>query len=317
MLTAIDEQTSVTLEQDFLCRAHIHLVNGEARQGMNLLFDSLWDKRATLEPEEWDDYVESICQKHPIVDLLYQDPFTRRAYSKPRGYAGDAQLIDYIYGGGKGKPAPEGTSEIGKQIFKCFMSRPGAAAVRERCRIAAAHIDALVKRISRPRILALAAGCLREAEISSAVKEHRIGEFIALDQDPKSLAIIEREYSQYGVTTLCSNIRSLVRQYTELGQFDFVYATGLFDYLGRSFARRLAGIMLAMTKPGGQVMIPNFTPDTREMGYMEAFMDWKLVYRNGDDLLALFDPPDLTDYELFTGKNGNIVYLLVRKPEVR
>ena len=34
---------------------------------------------------------------HPLGELLHRDPFTRRGFDKPRGYAGDAVLIDYLY----------------------------------------------------------------------------------------------------------------------------------------------------------------------------------------------------------------------------
>ena len=33
---------------------------------------------------------------HPISEFVYQCPFTRHAFEKPRGYAGDAELMDYI-----------------------------------------------------------------------------------------------------------------------------------------------------------------------------------------------------------------------------
>jgi len=174
MPTAICEETYVSLKQAFLDRAYTHLLNGDTADGMDLLGDTLRRLKVILEPEEWEDYIENICKKHPILDLLHQDPFTWRSYSKPRGYAGDAQIIDYIYGLEENKPAPEGTTKIGKKIFKYCLNRPAPVAVRERRRITAANIDAVAEKINKPRILALAAGCLREAEISSAVKE-RIG----------------------------------------------------------------------------------------------------------------------------------------------
>lgn len=315
MLTAITEETNVSLEQGFLDRTYLHLTNGNISQGVDLLIDTLHRVRAILEPREWNDYIENVCLKHPVMKLMHQGPLTSRAYLKPRGYAGDAQMIDYIYGVDDDRYAPEATSDIGEQIFEYCMRRPAPVAVRERRRIVANHIDALAKRINKPRILALAAGCLREADISVAVKQRKIGEFIALDQDPQSLAVVERDYSQYGVSTVCADVHSLVKQNMKLGKFDFVYATGLFDYLKRPFAKRLARTMLSMTRPGGQILIPNFAPDVPDVGYMEAFMGWKLVYRDGEDLLALFEQADLTDYDLFSGANNNIVYVIVRKPK--
>ena len=42
------------------------------------------------------------------------------------------------------------------------------------------------------------------------------------------------------------------------GQFDFVYAAGLFDYLSAPVASALTGRMFEMTRPGGLMLIPNF-----------------------------------------------------------
>ena len=42
---------------------------------------------------------------HAVRDLLLNDPFTYRAFAKPRGYAGDAVMMDYIYGLGEADDA--------------------------------------------------------------------------------------------------------------------------------------------------------------------------------------------------------------------
>ena len=95
MLTAITEETNVSLEQGFLDRTYLHLTNGNISQGVDLLIDTLHRVRAILEPREWNDYIENVCLKHPVMKLMHQGPLTSRAYLKPRGYAGDAQMIDY------------------------------------------------------------------------------------------------------------------------------------------------------------------------------------------------------------------------------
>src|ERR1700739_1428470 len=38
-----------------------------------------------------------ICQAHSLHKRMLEDPFTRRAFEKPRGYVGDAVMLDYIY----------------------------------------------------------------------------------------------------------------------------------------------------------------------------------------------------------------------------
>jgi hypothetical protein len=43
------------------------------------------------------DQFRDACQGHPLHKIALEAPFTERAFSKPRGYAGDAVMLDYIY----------------------------------------------------------------------------------------------------------------------------------------------------------------------------------------------------------------------------
>lgn len=60
------------------------------------LFDHLLARRRE-DPESRPENAQR-CLSHFLRGLLHQDPFTYRAFSKPRGYAGDAVMTDYIYG---------------------------------------------------------------------------------------------------------------------------------------------------------------------------------------------------------------------------
>src|SRR3954468_18697149 len=41
--------------------------------------------------------LRTICKSHPMAKFVLEDPYSRRAHDKPRGYAGDAVMLDYIY----------------------------------------------------------------------------------------------------------------------------------------------------------------------------------------------------------------------------
>ena len=101
-----------------------------------------------------------------------------------------------------------------------------------------------------------------------------------------------------------------------MGQFDLIYSTGLFDYLNANTGRRLVSTLFDMLKPRGQLVVANFLPGIRDIGFMEAFMDWKLIYRTRQDMVDLtmeIEESDLRDMTLFAEENRNIIFLRVTK----
>lgn len=295
---------------DFACD---RLYEGEIAQTMDELFEDLRTRR-TDESETWREYAGD-CLNHPLRDLLHQDPFTHRAFAKPRGYAGDAVMMDYIYGLGEAGEAAAEATPLGRAIFTYMSSRPSAKAVRYRRQLIAKTIDRVASRGSA-RVLAIAAGHLREVELSSAVRDGQIDEFIAIDQDPASLAVIERDYARFGVQTIEGSVRQILAGKVKLGQFDFVYAAGLFDYLSAPVAAALARRMFEMTKPGGVMLIPNFLGSVRDRGYMESFMDWRLIYRNHADMQAIataLPEGSVAERQIFDDEDDAIVFLVVSK----
>jgi SAM-dependent methyltransferase len=257
------------------------------------------------------------CLAHPLCEILHQDPFTWRAFSKPRGYAGDAELLDYIYGVDEGWAAPAGTSAVGQRIFAHHTAHgPSPKAVRVRRRVLARLVDETSAAVSRPRILSVAAGHLREAGLSAAIRQGRTGEYVALDQDGKSLETVERLYGRFGVVTVAAGIRRLLMGRLALGRFDLIYSAGLYDYLPQTTARHLTRVLFDMLRPGGRLLVANFLPGIRDVGYMESFMDWHLVYRTTQELRDLAKPIDASQAgatDIWTEENDNVAFLLVTK----
>jgi hypothetical protein len=71
-----------------------------------------------------------------------------------------------------------------------------------------------------------------------------------------------------------------------------------------------------MLGSGGRLLIPNFTPSLRDIGYLEAFMDWWLLYRDDDDmnrLLGGIPERDIAESRLFRDRHGNITVLEVTR----
>jgi extracellular factor (EF) 3-hydroxypalmitic acid methyl ester biosynthesis protein len=292
---------------------HEQLQAGRIADALDELFDDLGGRREE-KPHDWAAYTRA-CLSHPVCRLLHQDPFTYRAFAKPRGYAGDAVMMDYIYGLGEAREAARNATPLGRAIFQYMDTRPSAKAVRFRRRLIAGLIDQAAQR-NPARVLAVAAGHLREVELSSAVQTGKIQEFVAFDQDEASLATVTRDYAYLGVRTIPSSVRQILSGKAKLGQFDFVYAAGLFDYLSGPVAAALTCRMFEMTRPGGLMLIPNFLTGVRDTGYMEAFMDWRLIYRSHSDMLglaAVLPRSAVADCQVFDDSDDSITCLLVSK----
>jgi hypothetical protein len=293
--------------------AHDELRSGRIAPALDELFNDLKTRRDE-EPADWPAYARA-CMDHPLRTLLHQDPFTFRAFSKPRGYAGDAVMMDYIYGLGEAAPSAREATPLGRAIFQYMDGRPSAKAVRYRRRLMAGLIDRVAKR-GDASVLAIAAGHLREIELSAAVQSGSLREFVALDQDENSLAVVEREYAWRGVRSVPGSVRQILARKIALGQYDLVYAAGLFDYLNPSVAAALTSRMFEMVRPGGLMLIPNFLKGARDTGYMESFMDWHLIYRDEADMWALSSglrQQGMSECQVFDDDVDTITYLLVQK----
>ena len=98
-------------------------------------------------------------------------------------------------------------------------------------------------------------------------------------------------------------------------RFDFVYSAGLFDYLNDKLASKLIDKLYHSVSSGGTLLIPNFAPGLLEQGYMETFMDWKLIYRNEEQMiqLALDAGIDINNIHLYRDPMFNVIYMEMRK----
>ncbi|MFP2910077.1 class I SAM-dependent methyltransferase [Pyxidicoccus sp. 3LFB2] len=277
-------------------------------QNMHSLHLGLLTLRRRWAPEMWRRFCKDTAKKHPLRAFLHQCPFTRRAYERPRGYAGDAVLIDYLY-------MDHASDELhaGREIYRYMHQQPSSLSVRERRELLARTLDDTAERVPQgSRILSVACGHLREAESSVAVAERRVGELIAFDQDPLSLAEISHHNPHGVVRPVCGSVRALLSGKATFQDMDFVYSAGLYDYLSDAVATRLTGLLFGMLRSGGKMLVANFAMYPPETGYMEAFMDWWLIYRDEDGMRSLLGevPMDqLASVRLFRDSQDNVIYL--------
>jgi SAM-dependent methyltransferase len=269
--------------------------------------------RLSRSAAEWQELIADVIAPHEARALLHEEPFTRRAFEKPRGYPGDAPMLDLIY---RAQPDDGAMTALGARLHAWAGTHAGCRSVRERRDILAALYDRIAAERPSPRILSLACGHLREAQCSRAVGEGAISEIVAVDQDQLSLDLIAREQAAAPITAVCSSIRRLLVEPMVYGSFDLAYAAGLYDYLAEPVAQRLTASMFRALRPGGTLLVANFAPNLREIGYMEAIMDWVLIYRNEIDVdrfAADIPRAEVADLSITRDSGANVVYLTIRK----
>ena len=71
-----------------------------------------------------------------------------------------------------------------------------------------------------------------------------------------------------------------------------------------------------MLAPQGTLVIANFLPQISGAGYMEAVMDWWLIYRNEEDMKKLIiDLPinEIESIKQYRDPDDNITFLEIKK----
>jgi hypothetical protein len=191
--------------------AQAMLLSGNAKAGMDHVILGMREIKNRYPATEWRDFAQTTFLGHPVTQLIHQCPFTYHSFSKPRGYAGDAELLDFIYGF---KQPSQNLASLGKEIFDYWRYDATApSSVRARRDVLVRTIDGVASEATHPvQILSIACGHLREAKESVAVREGSIGKLVAFDQDPLSLELIERELANCSVQTIKGSVTTLVRQ---------------------------------------------------------------------------------------------------------
>ena len=288
-------------------------VRGGSVDRLETLVELLNDIRRSLPPDDWRSTIEREVRPHAVTRLMHEEPFTRRAFHKPRGYAGDAPMLDLVYGEG---PSPERLTPLARKLYLWAVQQPACRSVRLRRDFLATALDNVAREVESPRVLALACGHLREAGHSYAVRAGSIAELVGVDQDELSLTEVRRSLDGYPVRAVPGSVRTVLAGRVAEGQFDFIYAAGLYDYLATNTARALTRKLFESLRPNGRLLVPNFTRSLRDIGYMEAIMDWRLIYRDEPEMLELADalPRDeVASARTFRDDLQNVVYLDVRR----
>ena len=235
--------------------------------------------------------------RQQLWPFILGSAFMERTNLKPRGYAGDATMMQMIY-----DDRYEGAWAFNKLMHRHPVQHPAAAAVRNRRVLIPRLLNAhLARSTAAPyRVLSVACGPARELEDvikglggAAAVDPKRL-ELTLLDQDDEALAAARATMAPLTqplkLTLVNDSVRTLLRDRTageRWGRFDFIYSMGMFDYLTPPVAKAVLRRLYELLAPGGALVVGNYHVNNPSRFYMAYWLDWVLYYRTEDELAAL------------------------------
>lgn len=236
--------------------------------------------------------------REQIGAMVYGAPFAYRAYSKPRGYAGDYEMMNHLY-----RDEMVGRSLFDQCMHKYFVDEPAGQAVKNRGYYLLEKIKETVRNSKKDtiRILAVASGPAMEQQLFLRDSKEFHGkkiEFVCIDQDEESLKHAQRQsqsierFVNSGFTFRYSNlaIKNILGRGLPEGDFDLIYSAGLFDYFSDPVAQAAGVKLYEGLAKGGRLIIGNFSTLNPCVPFMEMVLDWHLIYRSPEVMKKLFSP---------------------------
>ncbi|WP_242443187.1 class I SAM-dependent methyltransferase [Pseudomonas sp. LFM046] len=219
-------------------------------------------------------------------------PFPGRPLPTPGLRCGDALLLDYLYGVESDalRDLPE---ERTRQLFDVATNAAAARALRCRRRMLARALDDTCHEAGKAaRMLCIAGGHFREAELARELRHGRFGEMLVFDDDAARLETVRKSYGGLGVRTCLGSLEQLLDGTCEFSGYDLVYSAGITELLDDRRCERLAHRLFQALRPGGRLLLANFLPGVNAIAPLEGLLDWRPRYRQDAQMLSLLDSID-------------------------
>ncbi len=265
-----------------------------------------------------------------VTPIVMESALGRRTYYKPLGYAGDFQTMLYVYAN-----SFEGDSVFGKVIHKFFpQDHPLGRGIRTRKDLVISlmeseHVRILQEATASPMFRVASLGCGPALEVSEFISRNKTWPgrvaWTLIDQEEEALSAAyresRREIGKWGSSgdLFLLNL-SFVQMLSEglplrePGSQDFIFSSGLFDYLRESRARVLIRALYDLLTDGGLLLIGNAVAPNEFFWAAEFLVDWTLLYRTREEMLRLAALlPEAAEIEVIEEPSGGYYFLKVRK----
>lgn len=286
-----------------------------------------FEQEAAHIPEDLESIHRTFTQ-HNLHPLLLSAPSVHRTYTKPLGYAGDFEMINMIL-----RNAFEGETDYAKIVHKLNILPPTPVSVRYRNDIMLDYVVTGAQQASRRQesFKVLSIACGPAAEILRFIKLHESLQLSVpitielldfsqhtLNETKKKItnALAQTNAPNIQVNYICESVHTLLKNPAiieqRLNQYDLIYSGGLFDYLSNQICTRLLKMFYKWLKPGGKTFTTNMHSADPERFWMAYVLEWFLIYRNEQDMLAWATNSETR--RVYADETGINLFLEIEKP---
>lgn len=242
---------------------------------LNLLFDSISDdyRSGKMTGNELQ-FLQS-----GFGDECLENTLHGHIKSKPFGYAGDFLIIDKIY-------QEQVTKDQRFVKWDTFWNNQSACkAVRNRKDYFIRTMTRYIAANGNVRLLNIASGPARDvAELYATIDAAKL-HTVCIEADATAI-----QYAQNLNQANAARIQFIhknIFRFSTSEKFDIVWSAGLFDYFDDKIFVKLLRKFISWTKPGGEVIIGNFSMQNPSRNYMELIGDWFLEHRSENQLIKM------------------------------
>ncbi len=223
----------------------------------------------------------------PARDIHGRSVFVRRMQDWPRKYPGDFETIEYLC-------SHENGSQYGKvEYYIEEYALNSAIAQQHRNRLqrqSAILLDVLLNGPGRQKILSVGCGgCLDFVQIEKYIY-HIPCDIVLHDVDSEALELSRERLARFtgDVQLVNGNFLQALREIEKSGPFDLILTGGLFDYISdRHISFFLKKAMNRLLHREGVLFFANIKKGSPYKVWQEYLADWKLVYRDEDEIVRL------------------------------
>lgn len=223
---------------------------------------------------------EDVLLTKIISSVLSIDTMQGYAFHKPKGYAGDYEMIDRIY------TFWTSTNPTLKVWDDFFHSQEAPIAVRNRKKYFIHLASQLEKEKNGAlRILNIGSGPARDVKEFFDINNLSESIIDCIELDKNAIEYAEKMCAAHSGKV--NFINNNIFRYKPNNRYDLVWSAGLFDYFtDKQFVMLLKRLSTFLTETG-KIVIGNFSDFNPSRIYMEKFGHWYLNHRSKETLIQL------------------------------